>query len=106
MPALVMAVVGRVRRVRERHNTYNNDSGVSQSWVKSAVKLAYYHLFALLYGAVGAFASVRKACRGCLSDSESPNRALEALRQPRLTCSLPARQIRPTGSTPHSRWLG
>ncbi|GAB4822152.1 hypothetical protein N2152v2_009198 [Parachlorella kessleri] len=47
-----------LERVRERHNTYNNDSGVSQSWVKSAVKLAYYHLFALLYGAVGAFASV------------------------------------------------
>jgi hypothetical protein len=47
------------RRVRERHNTYNNDETVSQSWLKSAAKLAYYHLFALLYGAVGAFASVR-----------------------------------------------
>lgn len=45
------------RRVRERHNTYNNDSTVSQSWALSAAKLAYYHAFAQLYGLVGAFAS-------------------------------------------------
>lgn len=47
-----------LERVRARHHTYNNDSGVSSSWLKSWVKLCYYQLFAALYGAVGACAAV------------------------------------------------
>jgi hypothetical protein len=39
-----------------RQVTYNNDESISGNSVKSAVKVAYYQLFALLYGFCGAFA--------------------------------------------------
>jgi hypothetical protein len=44
--------------VWDREGLYNNSDDVAGSPLKSAAKLAYYHCFALLYGAVGAFAQV------------------------------------------------
>ena len=45
-------------RVRDRTATFNNDMDVAGSAAKSGLKLAYYQLFALVYGFVGSFANV------------------------------------------------
>jgi alpha-1,2-mannosyltransferase len=45
-------------QVRERTASFNNASVISQSPMRTAAKLAYYRLFAWLYGMVGAWASV------------------------------------------------
>jgi hypothetical protein len=67
-------------RVWSRQSTYNNDDAISGDSLKSAIKVAYYQLFALLYGFCGAFAGARVGCClgaiggvllvwwGCLSD--------------------------------------
>ncbi|KAI3435747.1 hypothetical protein D9Q98_001805 [Chlorella vulgaris] len=47
-----------LQRVWERDALYNNSREVATSPLKSLAKLAYYHLFALLYAAVGAAAQV------------------------------------------------
>ncbi|KAL4458357.1 hypothetical protein ABPG75_013222 [Micractinium tetrahymenae] len=47
-----------LQRVWDRDALYNNSDDVAASPLKSLAKLAYYHCFALLYGAVGAFAQV------------------------------------------------
>jgi ALG11 mannosyltransferase N-terminus len=46
-------------RVRHRAPAYNNDIDIAGSGAKSMAKLAYYYLFATLYGFVGGFANVR-----------------------------------------------
>jgi alpha-1,2-mannosyltransferase len=45
-------------RVRDRAATFNNNSDVASSAAKSGLKLLYYQLMALLYGAVGGCANV------------------------------------------------
>ena len=45
-------------RVRDRASSYNNDSDVANSAAKSGIKLMYYQIFAVLYGAVGGCANV------------------------------------------------
>jgi len=47
-----------LRDVRERRAQFNNPSKVSASGLRTRLKLLYYHLFALLYGFAGSFASV------------------------------------------------
>jgi alpha-1,2-mannosyltransferase len=41
--------------VQDRKGTYNNDSSISASFLKSRVKLIYYRVFARAYGWVGGF---------------------------------------------------
>lgn len=48
----------RTHRVWDRDALYNNSEEVAACPLKSLAKLAYYHAFALLYGAMGAFAQV------------------------------------------------
>jgi len=43
-----------LHRVASRQAMYNNDPTVASSALRSAIKLGYYHAFALLYGVVGA----------------------------------------------------
>ncbi|GBF92830.1 GDP-Man:Man(3) c(2)-PP-Dol alpha-1,2-mannosyltransferase [Raphidocelis subcapitata] len=45
-------------RVWSRQAAYNNDTSISGSGIKSAVKVLYYRLFATVYGVCGAFADV------------------------------------------------
>lgn len=47
-------------RVWSRQATYNNDASISGNSLKSAVKVAYYQAFALVYGLCGAFAGERQ----------------------------------------------
>ena len=47
-----------LERVRGRDASYNNNADVAGSAALSAAKLAYYHLFAAVYGAVGGCADV------------------------------------------------
>jgi alpha-1,2-mannosyltransferase len=49
-PTISMDMLG---VVAEKRPTYNNDSAVSNSALKSTIKLYYYHLFAYLYTWVG-----------------------------------------------------
>ena len=44
--------------VRNRSSTYNNTSGISKSWLLSAVKLQYYKVFAFLYKIAGNYSDV------------------------------------------------
>jgi hypothetical protein len=55
---IACCLVGSVFCLRDR---YNNSREVATSPLKSLAKLAYYHLFALLYAAVGAAAQVRSS---------------------------------------------
>ena len=48
-------------RVWERDSSYNNAGEVAGSPLKSLVKMGYYHLLAVVYGAVGSCAQVRGA---------------------------------------------
>jgi alpha-1,2-mannosyltransferase len=45
-------------RVSTRSTAFNNSAVVSSSAVRTYIKLAYYRLFALLYGLLGAFPAV------------------------------------------------
>jgi alpha-1,2-mannosyltransferase len=45
-------------RVSSRSTTFNNSSSISASALKSILKLVYYHLFAMMYGWLGAFPHV------------------------------------------------
>ena len=45
-------------RVRGRTLSFNNTQAISTSRLRTALKMAYYRLFALLYGFLGAFPSV------------------------------------------------
>lgn len=47
-----------LQRVTRREATYNNDTSVAGSPLKSLVKVIYYHIFAAAYGAVGGCANV------------------------------------------------
>ena len=47
-----------IRRVRRRAEAFNNDARVARSAFKSAAKLVYYNLFAVVYGLCGKCASV------------------------------------------------
>lgn len=47
-----------LERVKTREATYNNSALVSQSLVLTQVKLAYYQIFAFMYGLVGKCSSV------------------------------------------------
>ena len=52
-----------LQRVVSKRPTYNNDSSISSSWTRTRVKLAYYHLFAVLYRLVG------KCCHVVMANS-------------------------------------
>jgi len=47
-----------IRRVAAGQHGYNNDHRIAGSWIKSIAKLAYYHIFAFIYGIVGSFSQV------------------------------------------------
>jgi alpha-1,2-mannosyltransferase len=47
-------------RVHQRRALYNNSDEVTGSWARSTFKLGYYHVMALVYGASGSCANVRR----------------------------------------------
>ena len=47
-----------LRLVKSRSSTYNNASGISQSWILSSIKLRYYKIFAFLYRVAGQYSDV------------------------------------------------
>ena len=47
-----------LNRVHERRPTYNNDANISNSALKTAVKVVYYRIFAVFYAIMGRFVDV------------------------------------------------